>query len=134
MNAAILLVEDNALLRESESYSLTQAGFQIQAAGSLVEAIECLRQSRPHLVLLDLGLPDGNGITLGHWLRAMHIPFVIITGRPRPRETQLGPSLGAEDYLVKPIGNEELASRVTSILQRVTRTTPDSPSSTFGDA
>ena len=72
----------------------------------------------PDLVLLDLGLPDGSGLTLTRQLAAVRVPVVIVTSRAALSERVLGLTLGAQDYLTKPLGLAELVACVAAVLRR----------------
>jgi len=119
MNTVILLVEDDAVARESESFRLKRAGHQVSTAASIREAVNYLEHLRPDVALIDMGLPDGDGFELGRWLRATNVPFIFTTARSSIDDRVRGLNAGADDYLVKPFGMDEMVARVNALLRRV---------------
>lgn len=119
MNTLILLVEDDAIARESESFRLQRAGHQVSTAASIREVVAYLEQLHPDVVLVDMGLPDGDGFELGRWLRAANVPFIFTTARSSIDDRVRGLNVGADDYLVKPFGMDEMVARVNALLRRV---------------
>lgn len=115
----LLLVEDDALTRESEAFGLHRAGYQVLTASTLPEASQCFAHHRPDLVLVDIGMPDGEGTVVSRWLQAAHIPFVFVTARSGYWDIQHGLDLGAEDYIVKPVGLDELVVRIGRVVRRL---------------
>lgn len=119
----ILIVEDDANLAESLSRGLEEAGFRCRCVASLQEAGAVLNISPPVLVLLDLGLPDGDGADLLKAIR-MHdaeLPVIITTARSGIADRVGGLEGGADDYLVKPYAFEELLARIRIQLRHVER-------------
>lgn len=116
----LLLVEDNARLSELVSRALTAEGFAVDVAETLRAAEEFLSLAPYDLIVLDLGLPDGDGLTLIKALRARSdsAPILIITARSGLDDRITGLDLGADDYLVKPFATEELAARCRALLRR----------------
>ncbi|MEM9388632.1 MAG: response regulator transcription factor [Pseudomonadota bacterium] len=115
----VLVVEDEARIREELARLLREAGFITELAGSLRDAAKALE--RPFdLVLLDLGLPDGDGLSLCKRLTAQHpsMPIVILTARDAVSQIVRGLDLGAADYIVKPCDPAELTARVRAALRR----------------
>ena len=116
----VLLVEDDPLLREVLTEQARAWGWQITAAGTLVEARGLMAAGRPDLFILDDRLPDGSGIDLAHQLRqgtAPRIPIIVYTGLGAT-ESQRALAAGADDFLVKPAAPEELRRRAERILAR----------------
>ena len=109
----LLLVEDNARLSGLVSRALTAEGFAVDAAETLRAAEELLELVTYDLIIVDLGLPDGDGLTLIKAVRARSdpTPILIITARSGLDDRVTGLDLGADDYLVKPFATEELAAR-----------------------
>src|ERR1044071_6109453 len=100
---AILFVEDDATIAMGVEYSLRQDGFQVSLAHRLEEARDLLKRQPFDLVLLDLGLPDGNGFALCKEIRAAgDTPIIILSARDEESSIVLGLDLGADDYLTKP--------------------------------
>ncbi len=83
MNATLLLIEDDALARESEAFGLRRAGYRVLTAGSLLEASRWFLHTQPDLVLVDIGMPDGDGTVVARWLQAANVPFIFVTARSR---------------------------------------------------
>lgn len=115
----LLLVEDDPAQRLLLGAYLRQGGHVVVEAGTLAEARTKVAEAAPALVLLDLGLPDGDGLVLARELRAREVPLVIVTSREGDRLLAL--ELGADDYLVKPYDPRELAARVANVLRRCLR-------------
>ena len=116
---SILFVEDDATIAMGEEYSLKQDGFQVSLAYRLEEARDLLKRSPFDLVLLDLGLPDGNGYELCKEIRAAgDTPIIILSARDEEASIVLGLDLGADDYLTKPFCLRELISRMKAVLRR----------------
>lgn len=115
----IFLVEDNRLILEASAASLRSAGMEVieftRSEGLLAE----VRNKRPSLIILDILLPDGNGLELARKIKEeFNIPFMFLTARSSESDRVGGLELGAEDYLVKPFSNRELCLRAETILCR----------------
>lgn len=119
----ILLVDDEPALRRMVGGFLTKAGFQnVVYAGSGLEAEAVCRREAPHLILLDVMLPDGDGFSLFDRLhRETEIPVIFLSARDEDESRLRGLGLGADDYITKPFLPEELILRVTAVLKRVYR-------------
>ncbi|GAB3147574.1 response regulator transcription factor [Amycolatopsis stemonae] len=115
----VLFVEDEAdLVAMAETY-LRRDGFQVVTAGDARSAATVLRDRDADLMVLDLGLPDGNGLDLLRGVRAgRHLPVIILTGWSSERDRVVGLELGADDYVVKPFSLPELAARIRAVLRR----------------
>lgn len=125
-NAAltILIVEDEKELRRFLRAALTTQGYPWREASTLREARQLAISEKPALVLLDLGLPDGDGLTLVKELRAWsQLPIIVISARGREDDKVLALDAGADDYLTKPFGTNELFARMRVALRRVRHTT-----------
>lgn len=113
---AILLVEDDLLLRDAFRLLLEDAGYRVREAGSVAEALYKARSETPRAVLLDLGLPDGPGLDIARELRASpetrSIPIIALTGRVGSAEERECIEAGCTQYLAKPIGPRELLSQL----------------------
>jgi DNA-binding response OmpR family regulator len=116
----LLLVEDNAQLAELVHDGLTRQGFVIDRCGSLKEALAARSVASYELILLDLGLPDGDGMSLVRELRQANdsTPILILTARGGLNDRLIGLDGGADDYLVKPFEIAELAARCRALLRR----------------
>ncbi len=119
----ILLVDDERALREMVSGFLCRAGFhKVTVAANCLEAEELFALKEPHLVLLDVMLPDGDGFSLLKKLRKMsEVPVIFLSARDEDESRLRGLGLGADDYITKPFLPEELILRVTAVLKRVYR-------------
>ena len=118
--ALILLVEDDELLRDSVSDLLEQAGHRTVACADGLGAQEQLSHSAVDAVLLDLGLPGIDGMSLLRWIRERFesLPVLILTARDSIDHRVEGLMAGADDYLTKPFGNAELSARLQALLRR----------------
>jgi len=116
---SILLVEDDERIQLEVCDALQAAGLQVQHCTTLAAAREAVR-GNCDLVLLDLGLPDGDGLDLCRELRAAgnNIPMVILTARDAPEQRVRGLDVGADDYVVKPFHMPELIARIRGVLRR----------------
>lgn len=118
----ILVVEDDARIRLELEDALTGAGFTVMTAATLSEAQQALQHDFD-LMVLDLGMPDGDGLDFCRNLRRGQraLPVLILTARSDPMERVRGLDLGADDYLGKPFFMPEVVSRIRSILRRAGR-------------
>ncbi len=116
----VLLAEDDALLARSACLGLAQRGFVVDWVTSLGEIRPALEGGEHRCLLLDLGLPDGDGLQLLANLRkeGRNIPVVIITARSEVEMRIRGLELGADDYLTKPYSLDELAARIRAVVRR----------------
>ncbi len=119
----ILLVDDEKTLLEMVAGFLKRAGFHhVVTAGNCRQARELFHKETPHLVLLDVMLPDGDGFTLFESLRKeSEIPVIFLSARDEDENRLRGLGLGADDYITKPFLPEELILRVKAVLKRVYR-------------
>jgi two-component system, OmpR family, response regulator len=115
----LLLVEDDPILGAGIKMNLEMEKYHISWARDLRTARELAQQSPPDLVLLDLGLPDGNGLTYCKELRdnGSRLPIVILTAQADEDSVVAGLSAGANDYVRKPFGNRELIARIKTALR-----------------
>ena len=119
MPAAILVVEDDLLTRRLLQEILERDGCVVTTAGSVAEAMGEVGRKAFDLVLLDLGLPDGDGLTLCRRIRDRHMmPIVIISTRREIDDRVAGLDTGADDYIVKPFEPREVLARVRAHLRR----------------
>lgn len=115
----ILLVEDHPPLAEAVCDALQRAGFVVDHAASAAEAREMAALAEPALVLLDLGLPDGDGLRLLPGLRqGGRVPVIVLTARDQLADRLAGLDGGADDYVVKPVEMPELVARARAVLRR----------------
>jgi two-component system response regulator TctD len=116
----LLLVEDNAALAELVALGLTRSGFAVDAISLASEVDDRLRSSQYAAVVLDLGLPDGDGLDCLRVMRARgdRTPVIILTARGSVHDRVDGLNAGADDYLSKPFATEELVARLQALLRR----------------
>jgi DNA-binding response OmpR family regulator len=116
----VLLVEDQAELAGLVAANLRRGGFAVDHVRLLEEACAALEIASYEIVLLDLRLPDGDGLDLIRWLRRRKdsTPIIVLTARDRLGDRVEGLNLGADDYLVKPFAHEELLARIQAVLRR----------------
>jgi two-component system OmpR family response regulator len=116
----ILVAEDDADIRELIIAQLRREPYSVQAAGSIAEVWVAMKQAPADLLVLDLNLPDGDGLDLCRQLRAEghEGAIIMVTARDAPIDRVLGLELGADDYLTKPFEPRELLARVRNLLKR----------------
>ncbi|MCF7550077.1 MULTISPECIES: response regulator transcription factor [Pseudonocardia] len=128
-----LLVEDDAVLGGAVAKALTAHGFRVQHVTSGSAALEAVAQGAPDVVLLDMGLPDRDGIGVCRGIRAVsRVPILAVTGRGAVEARVAGLRNGADDYIVKPFLIEELLARIDAVLRR-TRGLGVAPAVVAGD-
>lgn len=116
----LLIVEDEARMREILRAALGRAGFVVDAVALCADAREALSVTRYDAAILDLGLPDGDGLKLLAELRSHHnrTPILVLTARDAVEDRVSGLDTGADDYLVKPFAMAELIARTKALLRR----------------
>jgi two-component system KDP operon response regulator KdpE len=115
----VMLVDDDATLRRTLGIGLRVAGHEVLIAADGRTALQALREDRPDIVVLDLGLPDLSGIEVLRKLRAWStVPVVVLSARAESSEKVEALDLGADDYVTKPFGMEELLARVRAAARR----------------
>ncbi len=115
----LLLVEDDQTLRETLVYNLTREGYDIIQAGTGIAALDLAREHKPDLVLLDVMLPELDGLTVCRALRhETDVPIVLLTARSGEVGRIVGLDSGADDYIVKPFSLGELLARLRAVLRR----------------
>ena len=123
---AILVVDDEPAIRESLAFALRRDGFDISEAASLREARAGVAAA--DLVILDLVLPDGNGLEFLRSLRARtDVPVIILTSRDEETDRVVGLEIGADDYVLKPFSPREVSARVRAVLRRSSRSAGTHP-------
>jgi DNA-binding response OmpR family regulator len=116
---SILVVDDEPKIVQLARDYLEHAGFGVVTARDGREALQAVRQHRPDLVVLDLGLPELDGLDFTRTLRRdSNLPIVMLTARDDELDKLLGLELGADDYLTKPFSPRELVARVKAVLRR----------------
>ena len=123
MNAkTILVVEDEASIAEVVSLYLKRAGFNVQIASDGKQAMSMLERQIPDFVIMDLMLPEVDGLSLTRWLRdRSNVPVIMLTARREEIDRIAGLEMGADDYVVKPFSPQELVSRVRAVMRRLGR-------------
>lgn len=129
-NERILIVEDERAVARGLEYALQREGYTVLWAENGQRGLDVARAETPHLVLLDIRLPDINGFDVCRRLRAsgQRCPILMLTARDEELDKVLGLELGADDYIVKPFGFRELLARVRANLRRATQMRPAEPS------
>jgi two-component system OmpR family response regulator len=121
----LLLVDDEAALREPLADYLIRQGFAVSQAATAAEARSRLAEERPDLVLLDIMMPGEDGLSLcRHVVEARQVPVIFITAKGEATDRIVGLEIGADDYVVKPFDPRELVARIKSVLRRAGRDKP----------
>jgi DNA-binding response OmpR family regulator len=116
----ILLVEDDATLRETVAYNLRNQGYEVLTAADGYAALAVARREQPDLLLLDVMLPGIDGLEVCRILRKESgLPILMLTARAEEIDRVVGLEMGADDYLTKPFSMRELLARVKALLRRV---------------
>ena len=124
----IYFIEDDANIRKLICYALEKEGYAVKGYGLPSEFWQGLKSEKPELILLDIMLPEEDGLSILEKLQAdentKNIPVVMITARGSEFDKVTGLDMGADDYIAKPFGMTELISRVRAILRRYEKTNP----------
>lgn len=124
--ATIYIVEDDVNIREIERYALKNSGYEVEEFGSGAQLFARMKKALPSLLLLDIMLPDENGLEILSAIRANKetagIPIIMVTAKTSELDKVKGLDLGADDYITKPFGVMELISRVKALLRRTQST------------
>jgi two-component system phosphate regulon response regulator PhoB len=119
----VLIVDDDPDIQRLVSYNLSQAGFQVSTASSGRTALETVQKQPPDLIILDVMMPDIDGMEVCRTLRqrenSRRIPIIMLTARGEEVDRVVGFELGADDYVMKPFSPRELVLRIRSIFRRV---------------
>ena len=120
--ALIYIVEDDKNIREIESFALKNSGYQIQDFSSAKEFYRAVKERKPDLAILDIMLPDEDGMEILQKLRrnpeTKRMPIMMVTAKTTELDRVKGLDMGADDYMSKPFGVMELISRVKALLRR----------------
>ncbi|HTZ88388.1 MAG TPA: response regulator transcription factor [Solirubrobacteraceae bacterium] len=116
----VLVVDDDRAVRDALRRVLTLAGYEVQMAEGGAEAIEAVVQAVPDAVVLDVGMPDIDGLEVCERLRRLgnRVPILMLTARVEVSDRVAGLDAGADDYLVKPFDVDELKARLRALLRR----------------
>ncbi len=134
--ATVVVVEDDPNIADLVELYLRQEGFRVVQAGTGERALQAVREQRPRLVILDVGLPGGmDGLEVCRRLRAGDgdVAIIMLTARDGEIDRVLGLELGADDYLTKPFAPRELVARVKAIMRRIDRPRDDTDVLLAGD-
>ena len=130
----VLVVDDESNVREVLSAYLVRGGFEVTEAADGRTALEAVRDLRPDLVLLDLMLPEIDGLSvLGEIRRDSSVPVILLTALSEESDRVVGLELGADDYVVKPFSPREVTARVKAVLKRVSEPDRFEDRLQFGD-
>jgi DNA-binding response OmpR family regulator len=128
----VLIVEDDNQIRTSLVRALSEQGHAVSSAHTAMSGLRQAVEDRPHVVVLDLGLPDLDGREVLRMLRAVsRVPVIVATARDDEEEIVRVLDAGADDYLIKPFGAAQLEARIRAVLRRATEQ-ETSPSITIG--
>jgi two-component system catabolic regulation response regulator CreB len=126
MNPKILIVEDEQAIADNIQYALETEGFDTRCLLSGMQVLPLLNREAIDLIILDIGLPDINGLELCKEIRKSHsLPIIFLTARAAEIDRVVGLEIGADDYVVKPFSPRELCARVKAILRRTQRPASD---------
>jgi two-component system response regulator RegX3 len=115
----ILVVEDEESFSDALSFMLRREGYEVEVAGTGVDALQIFDRNGADLVLLDLMLPGLSGTEVCRELRTRsHVPIIMVTARDSEVDKVVGLELGADDYVTKPFSSRELAARIRAVLRR----------------
>src|SRR5215472_9911467 len=118
----ILVVDDEPVLVETMDYNLKQAGYQVITAADGASALEAARRETPDLIILDIMLPEMDGLEVCRQLRRENntatTPIMMLTAKGDEIDKVVGLEVGADDYVTKPFGRRELLARVRALLRR----------------
>jgi len=131
----ILVVDDEPNIVEVISMALRFQGFAVDTAGTGREAIAAVTRFKPHLIVLDVMLPDMEGFDVAERLGAQRagVPIIFLTARDATEDKIRGLTGGGDDYMTKPFSLEELVARIRTILRRTGQATPESGRLVFED-
>ncbi len=119
MKSLILIVEDEPAIADNIRYALTTDGFETEWHANGGSVLEFLEQNQVALIILDVGLPDINGMELCKEIRKItQTPVIFLTARSEEIDKVVGLEIGADDYMVKPFSPRELTARVKAVLRR----------------
>lgn len=130
MTALIYVLEDDVDIAKIIQRILLQDGYQVEEFNRRSRFLDRFKQQKPDLCLIDLSLPDGDGLSLiTELLRVNGVPSIVVSGRGNLTDRIIGLEVGADDYVVKPFEPRELAARVRAVLRRVNFEPDDTKSS-----
>jgi len=119
MKPKILIIEDEPAIADTIQYALETEGFETRTLSVGLPALGVMAEDRFDLIILDIGLPDINGMELCKTIRENHsLPIIFLTARSDEVDRVVGLEIGADDYVIKPFSPRELSARVKAILRR----------------
>jgi two-component system KDP operon response regulator KdpE len=128
----VLIVEDETAIRNFISATLVAGGYQTLHAATGQQAEALIRSKQPDVILLDLGLPDMDGIEILQGVRqTSNLPVIVVSARGHEHEKVSALDLGADDYIVKPFGSEELLARIRTAIRHSTKLVAGEPAGVF---
>jgi two-component system OmpR family response regulator len=131
----VLVVDDEPNIVDVISMALRFQGFEVESAGTGADALSAVGRFRPHLMLLDVMLPDMEGFDVAERLGAQRarVPIIFLTARDETQDKVRGLTLGGDDYVTKPFSLEELVARIRSLLRRSGAAEAESSRLVFSD-
>ena len=138
MTSRVLIIEDEPDIRKTIDYNLSKESYEVIQAASIEEGEKAIASNKIDVIILDLMLPDGSGLTLCRDIKSepstKNIPVIILTAKTEEVDRVVGFELGADDYVTKPFSVRELILRVKAILKRgvSTEIQTDNAQDTFG--
>jgi two-component system, OmpR family, KDP operon response regulator KdpE len=115
----VLIVDDEPQILRTLAITIRACGYEVTTARTAAQALSVARQHPPDLIVLDLGLPDQDGIWVIHGLRTWtDVPIIVLSGRTGSGDKVAALDAGADDYLTKPFGAEELLARLRAVRRR----------------
>lgn len=136
MPKKIILVEDEQDITNLVTHYLTKEGYTVKSSLDGIKGLQLVRHEKPDLVILDLMLPEMDGLEVCKRLRAdpktSTLPIIVLTAKGEESDKIVGLELGADDYVTKPFSPKELVARVKALLRRSERQVEESPSYRYG--
>ena len=130
----VLVVDDEPQLLRALSVNLRARGYDVATAGDGTEALQAAASRPPDVVVLDLGLPDMDGVAVIEGLRGWSkVPILVLSGRSDSADKVDALDAGADDYVTKPFGMDELLARLRAMVRRGEPSGPEEPSVAFGE-
>jgi two-component system OmpR family response regulator len=124
----VLIVEDDRTLLDVLKYNLTKEGYNVVTATDGAQALEIALGQKPDLIVLDIMLPELNGLEVCRILRKdMNVPIIMLTAKGEDIDKLVGLEIGADDYMTKPFSMRELLARIRALLRRARMTVSKSP-------
>lgn len=130
--AKILVVDDEPAIRRLLSAGLTRVGYRVVEAGTARDALSAMQIDKPEAVLLDLGLPDRDGLELVPLLKAAGASVLVVSARDETEQKVTALDLGADDYVTKPFDTEEVLARIRTALRHRLSAEAETPVVRFG--